>query len=193
MQRIASERGRGVVLVADVADETSCAQLVTQAEQALGGLDGVVINVGIGLGRGLENTDAKAWDQTFAVNLRAHFLIARAALPRLHTGAAIVFISSTASLRPGTGIPAYDASKAGLAGLCRHVAFEGAGRGVRANLVVPGPSFPRAHGNTARTARHGVGGCLRNRVPARRGVELRHRTAARRGRRVVEFEMMKLG
>lgn len=126
------------MLVADVADETSCAQLVTQAEQALGGLDGVVINVGIGLGRGLENTDAKAWDQTFAVNLRAHSLIARAALPRLHTGAAIVFISSTASLRPGTGIPAYDASKAGLAGLCRHVAFEGAGRGVRANLVVPG-------------------------------------------------------
>jgi NAD(P)-dependent dehydrogenase (short-subunit alcohol dehydrogenase family) len=41
-------------------------------------------------------------------------------------------------LKPGTGIPAYDASKAGLAGLCRHVAFEGARRGIRANLVVPG-------------------------------------------------------
>ena len=35
-------------------------------------------------------------------------------------------------------MPAYDASKAGLAGLCRHVAFEAARRGVRANLVVPG-------------------------------------------------------
>ena len=107
-------------------------------EHSLGGLDGVVVNVGIGLGRGLEGTDAKAWDQTFAVNLRAHFLIARAALPRLSTGASLVFVSSVASLKPGTGMPSYDASKAGLSGLCRHVAFEGARRGVRANIVVPG-------------------------------------------------------
>lgn len=138
LQRIERERGRGVVLVADVADEEACAHLVTQAEQELGGLEGVVINVGIGLGHGLESTDAKAWDQTFAVNLRAHFLIARAALPRLQAGAALVFVSSVASLKPGTGMPSYDASKAGLAGLCRHVAFEGAHRGIRANIVVPG-------------------------------------------------------
>jgi NAD(P)-dependent dehydrogenase (short-subunit alcohol dehydrogenase family) len=138
LQRVAAEGRRGVVLVADVADETACAQLVIQAEQALGGLDGVVVNVGIGLGRGLEGTDAQAWDQTFAVNLRAHFLIARAALPRLQTGASLVFVSSVAGLKPGTGMPSYDASKAGLAGLCRHVAFEGARRGIRANIVVPG-------------------------------------------------------
>lgn len=137
-QRISAEGHRGVVLVADVADETACARLVTQAEHALGGLDGIVINVGIGLGRGLEGTDAQAWDVTFAVNLRAHFLIARAALPRLSTGASLVFVSSVASLKPGTGMPSYDASKAGLAGLCRHVAFEGARRGIRANVVVPG-------------------------------------------------------
>ncbi len=137
-QQIAAERGRSAVLVADVANETACAQLVTEAEQALGGLDGIVVNVGIGLGRGLEGTDAQAWDLTIAVNLRAHFLIARTALPRLQTGASLVFISSVASLKPGTGMPSYDASKAGLAGLCRHVAFEGARRGIRANLVVPG-------------------------------------------------------
>ncbi|HEY7641970.1 MAG TPA: SDR family oxidoreductase [Steroidobacteraceae bacterium] len=138
LEQIESERGRGVVLVADVTDEAACAGVVTQAEQALGGLDGVVVNVGIGFGRGLEGTQAQMWDQTFAVSLRSHFLLARAALPRLQTGAAIVFVSSIASLKPGTGIPAYDSAKAGLAGLCRHVAFEGARRGVRANLVVPG-------------------------------------------------------
>jgi NAD(P)-dependent dehydrogenase (short-subunit alcohol dehydrogenase family) len=43
-----------------------------------------------------------------------------------------------AGLRPGSRIPAYDASKAALAGLCRHVAAEGARRGVRANVVAPG-------------------------------------------------------
>ena len=133
-----SESGARETLQRIERDEEACAHLVTQAEQELGGLDGVVINVGIGLGRGLESTDAKAWDQTFAVNLRAHFLIARAALPRLQAGAALVFVSSVASLKPGTGMPSYDASKAGLAGLCRHVAFEGAHRGIRANIVVPG-------------------------------------------------------
>jgi NAD(P)-dependent dehydrogenase (short-subunit alcohol dehydrogenase family) len=49
-----------------------------------------------------------------------------------------VFISSVSGLRPGSLLPAYDASKAGIFGLCRHVAFEGARRGVRANVVVPG-------------------------------------------------------
>ena len=137
-QRIANEGNRASVVIADVIDEAACARVVAEAEGSLGGLDGIVVNVGIGYGRGLTGTGADAWDLTFAINLRAHFLVARAALPRLSAGASIVFVSSIAGIKPGTGIPAYDASKAGLAGLCRHVAFEGARRGIRANLVVPG-------------------------------------------------------
>jgi NAD(P)-dependent dehydrogenase (short-subunit alcohol dehydrogenase family) len=136
--RITATGGIGIVLVADVTDEHACEALVAHATERLGGLDGVVLNVGVGLGKGLDGTDAQAWDATFAVNLRSHFLIARAAMPHLPAGGAIVFISSTASLRPGTNIPAYDASKAGLAGLCRHVAMEGARKRIRANIVVPG-------------------------------------------------------
>jgi NAD(P)-dependent dehydrogenase (short-subunit alcohol dehydrogenase family) len=49
-----------------------------------------------------------------------------------------VFISSVAGLSPGSRIPAYDASKAGLIGLCRHTALEGARTGVRANVLAPG-------------------------------------------------------
>jgi NAD(P)-dependent dehydrogenase (short-subunit alcohol dehydrogenase family) len=135
---IEKDGGRGTTIVANVAEPEACERVVTEAAQALGGLDGVVVNVGIGRGRGLANTSAEEWDLAFAVNLRAHFLIAKAALPQLKTGASLVFISSTASLRPGTGIPSYDSSKAGLAGLCRHVGFEGAPRGIRANVVAPG-------------------------------------------------------
>jgi NAD(P)-dependent dehydrogenase (short-subunit alcohol dehydrogenase family) len=47
-------------------------------------------------------------------------------------------VSSVAAIRAGSRIPAYDASKAALGGLARHVALEGARRGVRANLVLPG-------------------------------------------------------
>jgi NAD(P)-dependent dehydrogenase (short-subunit alcohol dehydrogenase family) len=147
------------VLIADVADPLACAQLVTDSAAALGGLDGLVLNVGIGLGRGMAGTTAEQWDETFAVNTRAHFLIASAALPVLEPRSAIVFVSSAASLRAATGIPAYDASKAALLGICRQTAREGMVSFIRANLVVPslvdtplGREASRR--NPARTARH---------------------------------------
>ncbi len=147
------------VLVADVADPLACARLVTDSAAALGGLDGLVLNVGIGLGRGMAGTTAEQWDETFAVNTRAHFLIASAALPVLEPRSAIVFVSSAASLRAATGIPAYDASKAALLGICRQTAREGMASFIRANLVVPSlvdtPLGREAsRHNPARTARH---------------------------------------
>jgi NAD(P)-dependent dehydrogenase (short-subunit alcohol dehydrogenase family) len=133
---IRDEGGTAEVIVGDVASEDDCAELVARA--AADPFDGLVLNVGIGRGGGMAHTSAQDWDATFAVNLRAHFLIARDALPRLAEGGAMVFISSVAGLQPGSRLPAYDASKAGLIGLCRHVALEGARRGVRANVVAPG-------------------------------------------------------
>ena len=138
LARVEKEGGSGLILVGDVADAATCERFVAEAEQGLGGLDGVVLNVGIAAGARLAGTSAEAWDRTFAVNLRAHFLIARAALPRLVPGASMVFISSVASLKPGSSSPSYDASKAGMAGLVRHVAFEAARNGVRANVLLPG-------------------------------------------------------
>jgi NAD(P)-dependent dehydrogenase (short-subunit alcohol dehydrogenase family) len=131
---IERDGGAATVVVGDVTSEDECAVIVNAA----GDLDGLVLNVGIGRGRGLAETSTHDWDTTFAVNLRGHFLVAKAAMPRLGEGAAIVFVSSVAGLRPGSRIPAYDASKAGLIGLCRHVAMEGARTGVRANVVAPG-------------------------------------------------------
>ncbi len=49
-----------------------------------------------------------------------------------------MFIGSLAGTKPGSRSPSYDASKAGLTGLVRHIAAEGAPRGVRANVVAPG-------------------------------------------------------
>jgi NAD(P)-dependent dehydrogenase (short-subunit alcohol dehydrogenase family) len=127
------------VLVGDATDAQVCERLVAEALDALGGLDGVVLNVGIGVGGpGLAGTSPEDWDRVFAVNTRLHFLVARAALPHLDEGGAVVFISSLAGSQPGSRLPAYDASKAALAGLCRHVAAEGARRGIRANVVAPG-------------------------------------------------------
>jgi NAD(P)-dependent dehydrogenase (short-subunit alcohol dehydrogenase family) len=137
--RLAEAEGASApVVIGDVVDELACARMIDESFDALGGIDGLVCNVGIGQGRGLADTSVAEWDVVHAVNVRAHFLLCRAALPRMTSGGAIVFISSIAGLRPGTRIPAYDTSKAALGGLCRHVAFEGARQGVRANIVAPG-------------------------------------------------------
>jgi NAD(P)-dependent dehydrogenase (short-subunit alcohol dehydrogenase family) len=134
---VRAEGARAEVVVADVADPRSCATVVEDSVAALGGLDGLVLNVGVALGRGMTGTTAEQWDTTFAVNTRAHFLVSAAALPILAPASAIVFISSAASLRAATGVPSYDSSKAALLGICRQVAREGMARHIRANLVVP--------------------------------------------------------
>jgi len=135
---VADEGVSTVVLQGDVCDAEVCERFVTETSAALGGLDGVVLNVGIGAGMGLKGTTPEDWDQVFAVNVRSHFLVARAALPLLEPGSSLVFVSSLAGLRPGSRLPAYDASKAAIAGLCRQVAAEGARKGVRANVIAPG-------------------------------------------------------
>ena len=133
----AAEGATARVVVGDVADPAACAAMVEESVAALGGLDGLVLNVGIASGRGMAGTTAAQWDATFAVNTRAHFLVSAAALPVLAPRSAIVFISSAASLRAATGVPSYDSSKAALLGICRQVAREGMARHIRANLVVP--------------------------------------------------------
>jgi NAD(P)-dependent dehydrogenase (short-subunit alcohol dehydrogenase family) len=138
LRLIAAGGGEASPLIADVSDPAAVDAMVSGAVAGLGGLDGVVYNVGIGGGLGLEEATAEAWDAVLSVNLRGAMLTARAALPALDEGASIVFISSVASLKPGSRIPAYDASKAGLGALMRHVALEGERRGIRANVVAPG-------------------------------------------------------
>jgi NAD(P)-dependent dehydrogenase (short-subunit alcohol dehydrogenase family) len=137
-EMVEADGGRAFVLGGDVADPGTASSCVADAAQALGGLDGLVLNVGIGRGFRLTGTTADDWDAAFAVNVRAHFLAVQAAVGRFGPGSSIVFVSSVAGLRPGSGIPSYDSSKAALTGLCRHVALEGGQRGIRANIVAPG-------------------------------------------------------
>jgi NAD(P)-dependent dehydrogenase (short-subunit alcohol dehydrogenase family) len=133
------EKGRAIVIEADVTKEGDIARMVKQAADGLGGLDGIVLNVGVGAGGPwLEGTTKESWDKVFAINLTSHMLTVKAAMPLLAEGSSIVFVSSIAGLTAGSRLPAYDASKSALFGLCRHVAFEGARRWIRANVVAPG-------------------------------------------------------
>jgi NAD(P)-dependent dehydrogenase (short-subunit alcohol dehydrogenase family) len=133
---VAEEGGKATVVVADVTTEDGCGLAV--ADELGPTPDGLVLNVGTGYGVGVAGTSPDDWDRTFALNLRSHFMLVRRALETLPDNGSIVFMGSVAGLRPGSRIPAYDASKAGLIGLNRHVAMEGARRGIRSNVVAPG-------------------------------------------------------
>ena len=84
------------------------------ATESLGGLDGVVMNLGIGAGFGIAGTSVEEWDHVMAVNLRSHFLGCKHGLAAMGAdGGAIVLLGSIAS-REVMPFPAYAASKAAL-------------------------------------------------------------------------------
>jgi len=136
---IESEGGKAFAIRADISDAGDISDMISTAIEKLRGIDGLVLNVGVGVGAlGLEGANADDWDKALAINLRGPMLICKEALPKLAEGSSIIFISSIAGLVAGSHLPSYDASKAALGGLMRHVALEGSRRGIRANIVAPG-------------------------------------------------------
>jgi len=136
--RIASEGGRGFTIQADVTSESDVARMIDEAHRTMGGLDGMVLNVGTFGKIGIDGVSGEEWNRIYDVNVRGPMFCCRQALDRLDDGGSIVFISSIAALKAGSQMAAYDSSKAALGGLMRNIAHLGARRGIRANLVYPG-------------------------------------------------------
>src|SRR5215216_1061855 len=107
---VRAEGATATVIAADAADEE--AAMFARATETLGGLDGLVLNVGIAAGFLLSGTSAKDWDRVMAVNLRSQFLGCKHALATMGDGGSVVLIGSVAS-REVLPFPAYGASKAG--------------------------------------------------------------------------------
>lgn len=136
---VEAEGGKATTVTADISKPDDITRMIDEAVSAMGGLDGMVLNVGVGVGGlGLDGISAEDWTKALDVNLRGPMLCCQAAMPKMEEGSSIVFISSIAGLVAGSRLPAYDASKAALGGLMRHVGLEGAKRGIRSNIVAPG-------------------------------------------------------
>jgi NAD(P)-dependent dehydrogenase (short-subunit alcohol dehydrogenase family) len=133
---VRAEGASAVTSIGDAADETALTRVFAEAAAGLGGLDGLVMNVGIGAGFGFSGTSSEDWDRVMAVNLRSHFLGCKLALEHFGDGSSVVLVGSLAGLE-SMPIPAYAASKAALQAVCRNAAVEGA-PGIRVNLLVPG-------------------------------------------------------
>lgn len=130
-----------LAVTADVSDPTDVARAVREAIAHFGRIDIVCNNAGV-----LDDYTAGAdtsnelWNRIIGINLTGPFLLCREVIPHmLEQGkGAIINTASISSFVAGGGGAAYTASKHGILGLTRELAFEYGSRGVRVNAICPG-------------------------------------------------------
>ncbi|MCH9673108.1 MAG: SDR family oxidoreductase [Gammaproteobacteria bacterium] len=128
-----------VTLTGDLSLPSTSQRLVAEACEAMGGIDAIVSNAGIGKPNSLRDMTVEQWDQVFNTNLRATWLLAQAAYEELRrTRGHIITVASMSGVAPQPGMGAYSPAKAGLIMLTRLMAQEWADARIRANCVSPG-------------------------------------------------------
>jgi NAD(P)-dependent dehydrogenase (short-subunit alcohol dehydrogenase family) len=103
-------------------------------------IDVVVANVGAVDSVKLGDVTPESFDHNFDVNARGVLFTVQKALPLLNTGASIILTSTIAALRGFPGRSAYAASKATLRSYARTWTMELKDRGIRVNVITPGPT-----------------------------------------------------
>lgn len=129
--------GRAVALQADLRDPEQCAALPARAREALGGLDVVVNSAASFFQNKVGSTTSERWDEIFALNVRAPFLITQAALPHVGADACVINIADLAGVQAWPSYSAHGAAKAALIHLTRSLA-RALGPRVRCNAIAPG-------------------------------------------------------
>jgi NAD(P)-dependent dehydrogenase (short-subunit alcohol dehydrogenase family) len=125
-------------LRADVGD-ASVGAPVEDFLSSLDGLEAVVNNAAAQIEKPLVTMTDEEWDTIMATNVRAAFIVSRAAHPHLaKTSGAIVNVASVHAVATSPGLAAYAASKGALVALTRSSALEFAADGIRVNAVLPG-------------------------------------------------------
>ena len=130
---------RATAVPGHVATLPGAVGVVGAAIEALGGLTGLVNNVGVLRPGALVDLSEASWREVMDVNVMSAFFCSQQAFPALSkAGGSIVNMSSVVALTPPPGAGAYNASKAAVLGLTSHLAIEWGPNGIRANAVLPG-------------------------------------------------------
>lgn len=136
---IEGEGGKAEVFGADVTKADQCEAMVRAAQDAFGGVDILVNNIGLASLGTVVDTTEETWDRAFDINLRTAFLASKYTVPVMAAKGAgsIVNIASISALR-GDGTVAYSAAKGGLIAMTVDMAYSHGRQGIRVNAVAPG-------------------------------------------------------
>lgn len=126
----------------DISDEAGWANAVESARETYGGLDVLVNNAGMIRVMSLEETDLATFQKVINTNLVGAFLGIKAVMKDMERGGggSIINFSSVQGLEGRENMSAYAASKFGVRGLSKTAAIELGPKGIRVNVVVPGPT-----------------------------------------------------
>jgi 3-hydroxybutyrate dehydrogenase len=139
---ISSDGGLAAYVAADLTQEAECTHVVAACREKFGRIDILVNNAGhYGPVVPVEEYPLAEFDKVIAIHLRGAFLLSKLVLPEMYARkfGVILNISSLSAKAAYSWGSAYAAAKAGMLGLTRVTAAEGARKGVRVNAICPGP------------------------------------------------------
>ncbi|KAB0681864.1 SDR family oxidoreductase [Aureimonas leprariae] len=137
---IEAEGRKAVALPTDITVEANARKLVADAVAQLGGLDILVINAGRQQNReDISKVSSEDFDKTMKTNLYAMHWIAQEAVPHLPPGASVITTASVQAYEPSAILLDYATTKAGIVAYTKALAKQLMEKGIRANVVAPGP------------------------------------------------------
>ena len=137
---VEKEGRRALIMSGDVRDVKFCKKVVEATVKNFGRLDILVNNAAYQEGQeGLEDISEEQWDRTFKTNIYGYFHMAKAALPHLQKGSAIINTGSITGFEGSKKLLDYSATKGAIHAFTKSLAQNLVEKGIRVNCVAPGP------------------------------------------------------